>query len=209
MLDLLKGFLMSRILISSVLLAATLAAEPLTQRERDFAMSYMHATRKQFLDSVAGVSQTQWTFKPAPEVWSIAEVAEHIALSEDSLFDLATKKILASPADPSKKAGAADKDEWLLKALVNRSQKATAPEFLRPTHRWKTKDELVAHFRQSRDRNIEYLKTTEADLRSHFGPHPVFKDLDAYQWLLLVAGHSERHILQLNEVKTAAGYPAK
>jgi hypothetical protein len=44
-------------------------------------------------------------------------------------------------------------------------------------------------------------------LRAHAAPHPAFGPLDAHQWILLVAGHSARHTLQIEEVKTAAGYP--
>jgi uncharacterized damage-inducible protein DinB len=191
------------------LLPALAGAETLAQGERDRAMSHLHATRKMFLDSVAGVSQAQWSFKPAPQVWSIAEVAEHIAVSEESLLALVTRKIMAGPAEPEKKPEAAGRDERLLKALVDRSQKAQAPEFLRPTNRWKTPQELIEQFKKSRDNTIAYVRTTQEDLRSRFAPHPVFQTLDAYQWILLISGHSERHILQLNEVKQAAGYPQK
>jgi hypothetical protein len=96
-----------------------------------------------------------------------------------------------------------------MKNIVDRSRKAQAPEQLRPTHKWKNAKELVAHFKESRDNTIEYIKTTNDDLRSHVRPHPAFKELDAYQWILLIAGHSERHTMQLNEVKTMAGYPKK
>ncbi len=34
-------------------------------------------------------------------------------------------------------------------------------------------------------------------------------DVDGHQWILFVAGHSARHTAQLNEVKTAPGYPGK
>ncbi len=200
---------MKKILSVVALLPALAGAETLTQGERDRAMSHLHATRKMFLDSLAGVSQSQWAYKPAPEVWSIAEVAEHIAVSEESLFALVTKKIMAGPSEPDKKTEAAGKEERLLKALVDRSQKAQAPEFLRPTNRWKTPAELIDHFKKSRDNTIAYVQTTQEDLRSRFAPHPVFQALDAYQWILLISGHSERHILQLNEVKQAAGYPRK
>jgi len=53
------------------------------------------------------------------------------------------------------------------------------------------------------------VKTTTDDLHGHAGPHPVFKMLDGYQWVLLLSGHSARHTAQIEEVKTNAGYPAK
>jgi hypothetical protein len=38
--------------------------------------------------------------------------------------------------------------------------------------------------------------------------HPAMKELDAYQWILFLAAHSERHLKQLQEVKESPGYPA-
>jgi len=33
-------------------------------------------------------------------------------------------------------------------------------------------------------------------------------DLEAYQWRLLLASHTERHVQQIEAVKTASGYPS-
>jgi hypothetical protein len=181
-------------------------AQTLTQGERDRALSELYASRKQFLDSVDGLTEAQWNFKPAPNVWSIAECAEHIAVSEDLLLD-SLPKLMQSPAEPRKRAEAKGKDELVLKAMVDRSRKFQAPEMLVPAHRWHNQAALVEHFRESRDRTLDYVRTTEDDLRDHFFEHPVFKTLDAYQFILTVSAHSQRHTMQLNEVKQAAGFP--
>jgi DinB superfamily len=201
-----------RVFIPLFTLAAVLAAEPLTQGERDRAMSHLHMTRKIFLDSLAGVTPAQWNFKPDPKVWSIAEVAEHIAVSEDTLFGMVAGQILKSPAAPEKKAaaqgaGTQKTDELILKAIPDRSQRAQAPEMLQPKRRWATQNELVEHFKKSRDGTIAFVTGTQDDLRSHFGPNPVFKELDAYQWILFLSAHTERHVAQLKEVKTHPGFP--
>src|SRR5438105_9979936 len=112
-------------------------AQTLTQGERDRALSELYASRKQFLDSVAGLTEAQWNFKPAPAVWSIAECAEHIAVSEDLLLGI-LPKMMQSPADAQKKAEVKGKDELVLKGTVDRSQKFQAPEMLVPKHRWPT-----------------------------------------------------------------------
>lgn len=188
------------------MLAATLApAEMLTQGERDRAMSSLHATRKLFLDSIADVSPEQWVFKPAPEVWSIAEVAEHIVLSENLIKGASKSAVkMGKPATAPKV-----KDEFILEVVVDRSKKAQAPEALKPTNQWKSKDEIIAEFKKRRDDTIEYVKTTEDDLRANVLPHPALGPLDGYQWVLLLSSHSERHTMQLNEVKTKPGYPRK
>src|SRR5712672_1484573 len=88
--------IVNRLLIASVVLSIASPAfgETLTQVERERAMSELHATRKQFLDSVAGLSDAQWNFKPSPDVWSVAEVAEHIAVSEDTILKLVTDQVM-------------------------------------------------------------------------------------------------------------------
>ncbi len=182
-------------------------AETLTRGERDRAMSELHATRKMFLDSIANLNDAQWNFKPAPERWSIAEVAEHIAVSEDMLFDLVRRKIIESPADEEKKALVKGKDEQVLKLVPERTQKFQAPEFLQPTKRWPSREDLVRHFKESRDRTITYVEQTPDDLRAHFADHPVLKTLDGYQWVLLIAAHTNRHVQQIEEVKADAKYP--
>ena len=170
-------------------------------------MSHLHATRKMFLDSLDGVTAAQWAWKPSPEVWSVGEVAEHIALSEDMLFGVVRKVASGPAATEEQKAAAKGKDEFILKAMVDRSKKAQAPEPLKPSHKWQTKEELIAAFKKSRDNSIAYVQTTQDDLRGHAVPHPIFKQLDAYQWVLLLSSHSERHILQLQEVKGMPGFP--
>jgi hypothetical protein len=185
------------------------AAEGITRGDRDFALGNLHATRKLFLDSVAGLTDAQWNYKPSPDKWSIAECAEHIAVSEEMLGGM-VKKSVDAPATPEKRIPAAEtrtKDEHLIAAVVDRSKKVQAPEVLRPTHRFSSPAEAVEHFRVSRDANIDFVDKTEAELRARFSPHPLLGQLDLYQWLLLISAHSERHTLQILEVKADPGFP--
>jgi len=197
-----------KILVS--ILAAMAAAglssgATLTQAERDRAIAELTASRNQFLASVAGLSTAQWNFKPDEKTWSVFECAEHIAVSEDVIFAVAGKEAIAAPVDPAKKSAVSD--DFVLKAIVNRTHKFQAPEILRPTHRFATPQELLDHFKQSRERTIAFIRDTQDDLRAHFYDHPVLKTLDSYQWILLLSAHSQRHTAQLNEVKTNANFP--
>ncbi|MBI2680963.1 MAG: DinB family protein [Candidatus Solibacter usitatus] len=194
------------LLVSSLLITATGFAQPLTHDERERALSELHAGRKLLLDAVAGLSEAQWNFKPAPDRWSVAEVAEHITLAEDFLFN-ASQQILTSPATPEKKAEVQGKDELVLTKTLDRSRKGTAPEPLVPSHKWASHQEMIEQYKKSRDRAISYVASTQDELRSHFYKHPAFDLLDAYQWLLFMAVHSERHILQLKEVKADPNFP--
>ena len=117
------------------------------------------------------------------------------------------RQTLKSPAALEKKS--AVKDEFILQVVPDRSVKAKAPEFLQPKRRWPDRETLIAHFKQSRDRNIAYIQTTEDDLRSHFMDHPLLKTIDAYQVMLLLSAHCERHTAQIEEVKADPHYPKR
>jgi hypothetical protein len=186
---------------------ATPASTTLSAAEREVALNSLQATHDAFLKSIAGLSEKQWRFKPAPDRWSVAEVSEHIAVAESGIFGMVQGKIMTSPATPEKRAEVAGKDETILKMVPDRSHKAQAPEFLKPTNRWATQADLVKAFEDSRKATMDYVRTTNDDLRDHFGPHPLLGPMDAYQWILLISAHSERHTKQIEEVKADPNFP--
>jgi hypothetical protein len=168
-------------------------------------MSHLHSTRKLFLDAVSGLSEAQWKFKPGPDRWSVAEVAEHLVVTEDRIFGL-IEKILAEPAQTGKPAERV-KDETILKTIADRSSKFQAPEMIRPTGRFPDRQTTADAFRQRRDRTIEFIQTTPKELREHFAAHPVAGALDAYQWALLMSAHTDRHVQQMREVMADPAFP--
>lgn len=190
------------------LLLCACPAQTLSQGERDFALSALHGSRKLFLDAVAGLSDAQLKWKPDAKTWSVMEVAEHIVASEEFLASMA-QKALQSPADPSKRQpNPRERDANILAGAADRSQKAQAPAELAPKGRFRSMEELTAEFRRLRDRNIAFVRETQQDLRSHFAPSPV-GDLDALQWYIFLAGHSERHVAQIRELMANPGFPKK
>jgi acyl-CoA synthetase (AMP-forming)/AMP-acid ligase II len=187
--------------------ACLLSAEPLTQAERDAAVAQLQRTAKLFKSSVKGLTPEQWKFKQAADRWSAAEVAEHITLSEDTIFG-ASQSALKTPAKPHA-ADAAQKDAMILKAVPERSQKVQAPEVLKPTNKWPDPKAMLKEFDTRRKKTINYVKTTQDDLRAHFIPHPILGPMDGYQWLLMLSAHSERHTNQILEVKADSKFPKK
>jgi hypothetical protein len=187
--------------------AAPTAPATLTSQEREAALKQFETTRDNFIKSIAGLSPAQWTFKPAPDRWSVAEVAEHITLSESTLFGLVRKQVMTSPATPEKREQVKGKDELILQRVPDRSHKVQAPEILRPTGRWATEADVTKAFEESRKATMDYVRTTDNDLRDHFFDHPLLGTMDGYQWLLLISAHSARHTAQIEEVKADPNFP--
>ncbi len=51
-----------------------------------------------------------------------------------------------------------------------------------------------------------FAKSSQEDLR---GRQLKGGNMDVYQWLLMISTHSQRHILQMREVKAHSGYPRR
>ena len=196
------------LLVMAFLLVATgapLRAESLTKAERERLVNHLQKTRQFLLDEVAGLSEAQANFKPAEDRWSIAECAEHITLSEDFLRG-AVGQAMQAPAAPERKEELKGKEDQVLQFVTDRSQKFQAPEPLRPTGRWDSLEAIIEVFKASRKKTLDYAHSTPEDLRSHIVAFPT-GDMDAYQFLLFLSGHTERHTLQIQEVKAHADFP--
>jgi len=195
-------------MITGIFLLACAPAwsQTLSRSERDYAMSQLHATRKLFLDAIAGLSEGQWRFKPSPERWSIAECAEHVALTEDFLFGR-VQQMLRTPAAPERKSALEDPKVYEMGVDRSRKAQATEPAIL-PKGRWALPEEVGAYFRQRRDRTIAYVESTQDPLRAHFSDSTA-EALDAYQMLIMLAAHTERHVAQIDEIKADPKFPRR
>jgi hypothetical protein len=193
------------VLLMILFFASLSYGQALAQADRDRALKYLQITKENVLAATKGLSEAQWNFKPGPDRWSVAEVMEHIAAAEDLLFDLTTKQVMNAPPRPDGDDVKAI-DESVLAKVPDRTVKQQAPEPLKPTNRYGSPDAAVKHFVESRDKTIDFLRKTP-DLRAHAIDSPFGKKLDAYQWILFIAAHSERHTKQINEVKADPNFP--
>jgi len=205
-----RGKIMRRIWIGAmaIALAAGFAvasrAQELTPADKDKALQYLETTKKGVQDATKGLSEAQWNFKSAPERWSVAQVVEHIAAAEDLLRGTITEKVMVAPAVPDRDVKHID--EMVVTMVTDRSHKADAPEPLRPVNRFGSPADALKHFVESRMQTEDFLKKTP-DLRAHAVDSPLGAKLDAYEWVLFIAAHSERHTKQINEVKADPNFP--
>ena len=184
---------------------AAARAQDVTPAEKEKALKYLETTKQGVLDSVKGLSATQWSFKPAPDRWSVAQVMEHIAAAEDFIRTMDKEKVMMAPAgEPGRDAKKAD--EGVLAMVPDRSNKVQAPEPLVPTNRFGSPEASIKHFVESRAETEAFLKDTTG-LRAHVSNETPLGPMDAYEFILLIAAHSERHTKQINEVKADPNFP--
>ena len=180
-------------------------ADPkMTKAERAELIELLNKSEKEFLQAVEGLSEQQWSFKPGPDRWSVAECTEHIVLAEALLFETATTSLTA--ASDEKWEDTLRKTDVLRRALPNRSTKVDAPAAIKPRQAM-TRQQLMARFKEQRARALAYVQETEAPLKAHTAANPFFGPLNAHQWLLYIPLHHLRHNLQIAEVKSSSSYP--
>jgi uncharacterized damage-inducible protein DinB len=193
------------VLLVILFVGAAAYAQSLAPADRERAVKYLEATRKNILEATKGLSEEQWNFKPAPDRWSVAEVTEHIVATEDMLFGMVTEQVMKAPPRPAGEDVKAI-DELILTKVPDRTNKAQAPDALKPTNRYGSPEAALKHFVESRSRTINFLEKTD-DLRAHATDSPFGKKFDAYEWILFISAHSERHTKQINEVKADPNFP--
>jgi len=182
-------------------------APKLTQTERDFALMDLDASLEKFLGCVKNFTTEQWKFKVVADRWSVAETAEHVATVEDRAYRRITEKSLREPADPEKRKTLPHRDMKVVELGNSREPNLRAPELVQPSARWGVPDELLQNIQAFRSRTKDFVRTTQADVRTHYLEHPFFGTLDVYQWMLLISAHMRRHTAQIEEVKKHPNFP--
>lgn len=176
----------------------------MTEAERTEVIELLLKSEQEMLQTIDGLTDQQWTFKPAPERWSVGEVVEHIVLADALLFDTAVKA-LDGRLDEGWNATLA-KTDILRKALPNRSRRVDAPAAIKPQQAM-TRGALVSRFKEQRAKALAFARETDQPLKAHTAPNPFFGSLNAHQWLLYIPLHHVRHNEQIAEVKASSGYP--
>jgi len=178
----------------------------LTEKERESAIKRLTRTRQTLLDAVEGVSEEQARWKPAPDRWSILEYVEHLAVSDDELIGI-VKRSLETPARPETEEERKAREQRIRETPMPRGVNR-APKMLQPAGKFKSLTDAVSAFLAARERTLEYARTTNEDLRSHFCSHNVLGPMDGYQWLAANAHHVESHAAHIKEIREMPGFPA-
>jgi hypothetical protein len=188
-------------------LAFTPADTELTSDERKMAVDKLTQTQDHMLKVMKGLSPAQLNYKADANSWSVAECAEHIAISESLIWGM-VDGALKQPADASKRGEVKMKDDQLFNMITDRSSKIKTQEPFEPKNKFTSADGSIKEFKEKRAAHINYVKTTKDDLRDRYATLK-FGTIDAYQAILFMAGHTERHVKQMEEVVASAGFPKK
>ena len=185
------------------LLAVTISASagPMTAGDRQRLVAHFEMTEAWLVSELERLSDAQLKFKMTPESWSIMEVVEHLAIAEPQYWKN-LQDSLKSPVKDGFKAEATD--AAILWYGIDRTNRTTTGEARVPHGTYPSVKESLAAFRALRRTMLETAKTTADDLR---GRPLAGGNQDLYQWFLMISTHSQRHIMQIREIKAHPAYP--
>lgn len=193
-------------LSACMLLSFSLADPTLTKEERKVATDFLKETKNSVREATKGLSDAQLKFKPGPDRWSVEDNLKHIAMTEQMLWAM-VEAGLKQPAAPEKRGDIKMTDEDVIKNVEDRSTKRKTFAPLEPVNTpYKSAEEAMESFSVNRDKLIEYINTTNEDLRNHINQLPI-GTYDSYQMILFMGAHSNRHTQQINEVKADPNFP--
>lgn len=196
------------VIVSAFALFSFIAADtPLTEKERKYALDLLKTTHTDLEKAVQGLSDAQLNFKANDTSWSVDGCVKHIAVSEKILWG-AVEEGMKKPVNPAKRADIKVTDEQLVGFMEGRSTKIKTMDAMKPENtEFKSTAEALASIKESRKKIIDFIGSTKEDMRNHVIELP-FGSYDAYQVVLIIGSHSNRHTQQLNDVKASAGFPS-
>lgn len=169
----------------------------LSDGDREFAIKYLKASQHFILETISELDEADYNIQPVDGGWSVSNSLEHILITETAFHEMVQAGTAQAKPDPDFDNSFAD--GVLIGNFNNRGNSVTTSPNFEPSGQWSTKEEMIAALSESRNKLIEYLKSTDNNLRQYAMPMP-FGNVDAYQIYLIISAHSQRHTNQMVEV---------
>ena len=193
-----------RRLVSLIILLALatlrLDAEPMSDGDRQRLLAHLEMTESWLVSEVDGLSDEQLRFRRAPDAWNIMDVVEHLAIAEPQYW----KNLQDSMKQPETTVKPEATDAAILWYGIDRANRQKTGEGRVPKGRWNNVKDSLGEFRKLRATMRDYATTTKDGMRAR---RLLEGNMDVYQWFLMISSHSQRHILQIREIKADPHYP--
>lgn len=161
-------------------------------------VTHLDQIRKSILEEISVLTDEQCNLKPDLDRWSIAQVLEHLFLTErrsDSFIQQSVKENISSNV-PDKP----------IQMVRDRSWKIQAPEQIVPQEGPYSKEDLLHKLSQSRQQIHALLEDLDEEkLRNLSVTHRVLGPLNIKQYIEFMGLHEERHLEQIRELKKDLG----
>lgn len=177
-----------------------------SEADRKYLLENLTRSREELLKETQGLTKEQWSFKESPDRWSINQVVEHIAIWE-MLLDHEISRALTDGLKPELYKTA--KSDSVFIGFIMEEKQHIATDYTKPyTYSVpmgiNSGENNISWFLKLRNESIEYLTSTNDDLRS-YNLRPGSPCI--HQRYITLFGHCDRHIRQIRKIKQHPNYP--
>lgn len=171
-------------------------------------MAANEQAQTRFMAALSNLTEAQAEFRPDENQWTIEEIVEHVSVVNDGFLRLTHK--LLKEAESAPRPPRADLNLGHTSLDEHGRQHPgpfQAPDRVRPQGGARIEDSM-AKMRASLAGLAEIQLRLEAvDLSEQMFPHPFLGPINAYQWMVLLGEHEDRHSGQIERVKATPGFP--
>jgi len=158
-------------------------------------LTSFNASTHKIIDLLNQTTNDTLVFKMDDAKWSIADIIEHINISDKSGY---VAMLRTAPA-PSKDI-LEETQERLRKLAADTNFIAIAPASAAPLGKIKSTEEALALFQPTRNRIADFVSKNELESLAIGFEHPRLGFLTRHQWLLFLAWHSNHHAKQIETI---------
>jgi len=153
--------------------------------KRKFLIDQLEANGKEFVNYFSQFSETEASVPPAPEQWSVRQIAIHMRDTEEQVFLLRSEHALTGE-HPT--VAMFVQEEW------SKEHPADAEAF----------EKIVADFRAARRKLIRLLRNTSNRKWNDYALHPKLGKLTVGVMAIFNYSHSLEHLAQLIDIHEKA-----
>ncbi|MEP5612794.1 MAG: DinB family protein [Cyclobacteriaceae bacterium] len=187
-----------------------------TEQERLWILGELNRTTGELQNEIERLSQAQWYFREEESRWNIGEIVEHLEM-QNQLHYREIAVIANSPQYLEYRTITKGQDGYFTKYATD-SIKGQANWFLQPKDKFLSKEAAEEAFYTARGKLTEYVEKTKADLRKQFTFRAPMYEMeisevkigevrDLHQLLLTGIAHTDRHLIQIRNIKKHKGFP--
>lgn len=176
-----------------------------TKADQQYLLDNLIRSKQEIIDETKNLTKEQWGFKENPDRWNINQIVEHIALCEILLMHEISFALgrVPNPGNTNHSP-----DSLYVDNYPNESKKQDALSYTKPFSFAiplgnNEGSNNVIWLTTMRNESIDYLEEEKKNIRIHYDCF----DNNVHQIYIMLFGHTDRHLKQIQKVKVHPDYP--
>ena len=182
----------------------------LSKKERKVAVNLLESSMKDIFKTIEKMSLEQWNYQFSKDSWSVAGTCEHLFIAENAIYNNISQNVISDEKNRNNvQPGEKVTDEQVIDKISDRTpaNRVKTAEPFEPKGMFASPKEFIENYKAARLKTIAFVETTDSALKEYYQQSPA-GNISAYQWMLLLGAHANRHHGQMKEVMADQSFPS-